>query len=528
MTMIISIFQYVKNNLFQKTPLQSSFSGNFLALMGSGTQPERFTLRSALDYFLDFRFTTIRRRSAFKLDKVASRAHIVQGLLKALERVDEIIEVVRSAPDQVSAKNALMDDGENSLALSEKQADAVLKLQLGQLTRLNKDKLLGELNDLEKSITELETLMSDDSAVRSLMTTEFDEMNKKYGIPRRTTILADEGTLEDIDLVRNSRSVIVLTRSGYIKRMPLASFENQKRGTKGKKGTASSSGADGSEVAHCFTCNDHDTIIVTTFKGIAYGVRAYQIPTASRTARGVPIPQVLPVASDDVIASVLPVSEFTDDEYIVLATENGWIKRTPLVAFENMSSRGLIIASLEEGDYLKWCAKCTDDDDILVGSKHGMVARFNASQLRPTGRTSRGVISMKLREGDKLADMSILSSNDDSSKFVLAITSHGYGKLLRTDDFCSRARGGIGVIGIKFKGSHETDKAQCFRVVNEDDEVLLITEKGIIVRQNVGDISCQSRQATGVLVQKVDVENGDMISSISIVPKSQIDESDEE
>eukprot|EP00814_Leptocylindrus_danicus_P000581 CAMPEP_0116011712 /NCGR_PEP_ID=MMETSP0321-20121206/4717_1 /TAXON_ID=163516 /ORGANISM="Leptocylindrus danicus var. danicus, Strain B650" /LENGTH=917 /DNA_ID=CAMNT_0003480969 /DNA_START=98 /DNA_END=2851 /DNA_ORIENTATION=- len=514
----------VQNNLFQKTPLQTSFSGNLLALMGSGTQPERFTLRSALDYFLDFRFETIRRRTSFKLKKVASRAHIVEGLLTALTSVDKVIDIIRAAPDLASAREILMDTTNSQFALSREQADSVLKLQLGQLTRLNKDKLNEELRDLEKSIAELNNLMSVDSAVREVMKAEFREMKEKYGVPRRTSIELDEGEISEIDLVRNSRSVIVITRNGYIKRMPLESFESQRRGTKGKKGTA---GSNSSEVMHCFTCNDHDTILVTTLKGITYGIRAFQIPVGSRIAKGAPLPSVFPVASDDVIASVLSVSNFPDDEYVVLATEHGWIKKTPLAAFSSISSRGLTIASLEEGDRLRWCDKVTDDDDILIGTAHGKATRFSAEKLRPTGRTSRGVRSIKLRDGDKLADLSVLASSETSikgSEFVLAITSHGYGKRVHAEEFRTQARGGMGTIAIKFKGKETNDTVQCLRVVNEDDEVLLITEKGLIVRQPVRAIPSQGKQATGVTVQNVDVGSGDMISSISIVPK--YDESD--
>lgn len=410
--------------------------------MGSGTRPERFTLRSALDCFLDFRFETIRRRTSFKLGKVASRAHIVEGLLTALTSVDKVIDIIRSAPDLASAREILMNPNNTQFALSREQADSVLKLQLGQLTRLNKDKLNNELSDLKRSIAELNNLMSADSAVRELMKAEFREMKDKYGVPRRTTIEVDEGDISDIDLVRNSRSVIVITRDGYMKRMPLASFESQRRGTKGKKGTA---GSNTSEVRHCFTCNDHDTILVTTLKGITYGIRAYQIPVGSRIAKGAPIPSVFPVASDDVIASVLSVSSFPDDEYVVLATEHGWIKKTPLAAFSSISSRGLTIISLEEGDRLRWCDKVTDADDILIGTAHGKATRFSAEKLRPTGRTSRGVRSIKLRDGDKLADLSVLASSETSvkgSEFVLAITSHGYGKRVPSEEFRTQARGG--------------------------------------------------------------------------------------
>lgn len=504
----------VQNNLFKKTPLQTSFSGNFLAIMGEGTVPKRFTLRSALDCFLDFRFLTIRRKTKFQLGKVASRLHIVEGLLVALKHVDEVIAIIRKAPDQNKARDTLTSSKNQYLQLSVEQANAVLRLQLGQLTRLNKNKLTDERKTLKGSMKELKNLMDNDTAVRTSMVTEFKEMNDKFGSPRKSKILTEEGDLEEMDLVQNARNVIVVTRGGYIKRMPLKTFENQGRGTRGKKGTSNSSSDD--EVVHCFSCNDHDTLLMTSQRGIAYGLRAFQVPTGSRTAKGVPIPSVLPVTTDDIITSVLPVTEFSKDEYCVLATKKGWIKKTPLAAFENISSRGLTIATLGEGDSLKWCQKCADGDDILVGTSDGMASRFEASTLRPTGRTSRGVRAMKLKKDDTLADVNILQGGQDS-EFVLAVTSCGYGKRIKTDEFKARGRGGVGVIAIKFKKGLK-DSLSCLRIVKEDDEVLVITSKGVIVRQKAGAISAQSRAATGVLVQKVDTERGDHISSVSTVP----------
>lgn len=300
----------------------------------------------------------------------------------------------------------------------------------------------------------------------------------------------------------------------------LETFENQKRGTRGKKGTSNSSTDNG--VAHCVSCNDHDTLLMTTQKGIAYGLRAFQIPTGGRTAKGVPIPSVLPVKVDDVVTSILPVDKFSKDEYCALVTEFGWIKKTPLAAFENLSARGLIIASLDEGDTLKWCLKCTDDDDILIGSTKGLATRFEAAKLRPTGRTSRGVRSMRMKDGDTVADMNIISSKankGDKKEYILVVTANGYGKRVNTCDFSTRARGGVGVIAMKFKPSSTEDKVSCLRVVSDDCEILATTSQGIIVRQEVKNISVQSRTATGVRVQKVDVDNCDSISSISIVPK---------
>jgi len=504
----------VQNNLFKKTPLQTTFSGNFLALFGSGTVPQRFTLREALDCFLDFRFQTIRNKCVFQLDKVENRIHIVEGLLLALDYTDEVIEIVRGAPDQASARAALMDPENTRFCLSSAQTDAVLKLQLGQLTRLNGDKLTDERKTLAESQASLRDLLTSDKTVHDTMVEEFEAIKKKFGVPRRSKILPDEGEKEEIDLVQNERSVIVVTRGGYIKRMPLKTFESQNRGTRGKKGT--SSATDDNEVAHCFTCNDHDTILMTTQSGIAYGLRGYQVPEGGRTAKGAPIPSVLPVKADDVVTSVLPVSQFSSDEFIVLATEFGWIKKTPLAAFEKLTSRGLIIATLADGDRLNWCKRCTDADDILVSSTRGQSTRFHAKDMRPTSRTSRGVKSMTLKKGDTIADMNVLKEDD---KFLLCMTTQGYGKRVKTEEFRTTKRGGSGVIAIKFKAGRVDDRVSTMRVVNEEDEILLITSQGVMVRQQVKDIPVQGRAATGVVVQKVDVRSGDSISTVSIVPQ---------
>jgi DNA gyrase subunit A len=529
--------QVVLANLYKKTKLQSVFSGNFVALMkpkGAGVSsnsltPQRFTLREALDYFLDFRFETIRRKTANQLVKVQARAHIVEGLLLALSMVDQVIDMIRTMPDQVSCREALMkesngsDDGEDSLklGLSREQADSVLRLQLGQLTRLNQGKLEEEKADLESQSENLQQLLSVDDAVYELMIQEFDEMDKKYGHDRKTSILNEAGEVNEIDLVSNARSVIVVTRGGYIKRMPLKTFESQGRGTRGKRGTSDAlSKTD--EILHCITCSDHDTLLMITQNGIAFGLPAYQVPSGTRTAKGTPLPSVLPIRIDDSVTTVLPVTEFPKDEYIVLTTEKGMIKKTTLDAFEKISSRGLMIATLNEGDKLKWCRRCTDHDDILLGSSGGMAVRFPAATLRPTGRSSRGVISMKLKGDDNIADMNVLAGrvngdNDPSDEYVLCVTKKGYGKRVSTNDFPTTTRGKIGVIAIKFKkGMENTDQMSCFCVVKEDDEILVNTAKGIMVRQRVDQISRQSRSATGVMVQKVD--ESDSITSVSVVP----------
>lgn len=301
--------------------------------------------------------------------------------------------------------------------------------------------------------------------------------------------------------------------------MPLKTFESQNRGTRGKRGMDSSASND--EVAHCFTCNDHDTLLMVTQAGIVFGLRAYEVPTGSRTAKGTPIPSVLPIKSGDIVNSFLPVSDFSEDEFIVLVTECGWIKKTPLAAFDKLTSRGLTIASLDKGDRLMWSHLCRDGDDLFIGTKHGKATRFESSQVRATGRTSRGVRAMKLKEGDAIADMNVLGGVDnDNEEYILAVTSQGYGKRVPITEFRTQARGCQGVVAIKFKSrTGGEDIVTCLRTVKEEDEVLVITEKGIIVRQQVKNISSQGRQATGVLVQKLDA--GDSITYVSIVPPSQ-------
>lgn len=509
-------------NLYKKTALQTTFAGNFLALMtrdtkagGNSLVPQRFTLRQALDCFLDFRFDTIRRKAAYQLDKVEKRSHIVEGLLLALEQIDQVIEIVRASPNAQAARTQLQ---EQLLGTTNEQTDSILRLQLGQLTRLNKGKLQDEQADLSASRKELTELLQVDNIVYQSMVKEFGELSKKFGRDRQTVIIEeDTGDLDELDLIRNSRSVIVVTRGGYIKRMPLKTFSSQGRGTRGKKGTSDSAATFETEVAHCFTCNDHDTLLMVSDAGIAYGVPAYQVPTSSRTAKGHPLPSVLSqLSTDESVTTILPISDFDKpDEYLVLATEQGWIKKTGLAAFKKIPSRGLVIAKLEAYDRLLWCQQCHDGDDILVGTHGGMATRFEAAKLRPTARTSRGVRTMKLKEGDKLADVNVL---DGRSKYVLAVSRLGFGKRIQVSDFRAQARGGQGVVALKFKKKGAAhDSMTCLQTVKETDEILVITERGIMVRQKVSEIPSQGRAATGVAVQKLD--DSDIITSVSIVPE---------
>jgi DNA gyrase subunit A len=524
----------VQNNLFKKTALQTSFSANMLALVDDGKQPQRLNLKGALEIFLKFRFETIRRRTNFQVTKLKNRDHIVVGLMAALAKVDDIIDLLRNSKDTASAKAVLMGD---KYGFSTEQADSVLALRLSRLTAMEEGKLKEEHEQLTRDIAVLDDLMNKDGRVYDVIRAETEEIRTKHGKPRLSELLGEEGNLTDQDLLANDRSVIIITRSGYIKRLPIEEFESQSRGTKGKAGAKLSTEDDG--IAQFFSCNDHDSVLFVTDKGVAYSIKAFQVPLASRTAKGVPLPQILPFSSQETVTSVIPIESFErEEEHLVLLTRKGFVKKTPLKSFKNMSARGLIIISLTEGDSLGWSRRCLPHEEVLIATKDGFACRFGVTDLTSTGRQSRGVRALNLRENDQMADMDINTSpaavasvkNDDDA-YVFVITERGYGKRISIEDFRKAKRGGRGVFAIKFKDKAggggkqaraagksglQADALRCLRFCNSGDEVVLSTSKGTILRQRVDDVSVQTRSATGVLVQKLAKDDG--IIDIAIVP----------
>lgn len=527
----------VQNNLLKRTALQVSFSGNMLALVDAGTQPRRVTLRDLLTIFIDFRFKTIRRRTAHQLLRVKTRDHIVQGLIMALSKIDRIIKVIKESPDSTTARAELTSD---KFGFSDEQAESVMGLTLRRLTAMEGSKLKEEHEDLVKQIEDLSGVMDKDGEVFRIIEEESQVIRTKHAVPRRTAILGEELELSDQDLLANDRSVILITDNGYIKRIPIQEFQSQSRGGKGKAGAKMSnkSGHKEDSVSQFFSCNDHDSILFITDKGIAYTKKAYQIPLGSRVAKGTPIPQVLPIGGDEEVTSLIPIDKFREEESLILLTSNGYVKKTPIDAFQSVSQRGLTIISLGEDDSLRWARRCNQTDEILIATRDGFASRFSASTLRSTGRKSRGVRALNLRDGDRMADMDIiLHSTENSSthhepQYVFAVTEKGYGKRIEIGEFRTQQRGGKGVIIIKFKSKagggrssgsgsskdkHEgTDALSSMRICSAGDEVVFSTNKGTVMRQRVDDITVQSRSATGVKLQNVPV--GDSITMVDIVP----------
>ncbi|HEY9623582.1 MAG TPA: DNA topoisomerase (ATP-hydrolyzing) subunit A [Crinalium sp.] len=520
----------VLNNLYKQTPIQANFGVNMLALVNG--EPQLLSLKQFLEVFLDFRIETITRRTRYELRKAEERDHLLQGLLIALSNLDAIIALIRHAADVPTAKQELI----STYGLSEAQADAILQMQLRRLTALEAEKIQQEHNDLQAKITDLEDILARRERILQIIETEAAQLKATHSTPRRTVIEQIEGELGDVDLIANEQAIILLTEQGYIKRMPVSAFESQNRATRGKAGTRMKED-DG--VEHFLTCNDHDSVLFFSNRGVVYCLRAYQIPTGSRTSRGIPIVQMLPIPRDEKITSIVSVTEFTSNEYLVMLTQKGYIKKTELSAFSNIRTNGLIAISLEEGDQLRWVRLACAEDSITIGSRKGMAIHFRANheQLRPLGRPTRGVRAMSLREGDELISMDILPSQvadmvervaptvdteteeleevpTGQGPWVLVITTGGLGKRVPVSQFRLQNRAGMGLRAIKFRKAE--DKLAALLVVNEVDEIILITNRGIIIRQAVNAISCQSRAATGVRVQRLDED--DAIAAVALVP----------
>ena len=529
--------QVVLNNLFKITPLQNNFSANILALVNG--EPTTLSLRKMLDVFLEFRIETIKRRTSFLLKKAEERDHIIKGLLLALDSMDNIINLIRSAKDTNSAREQLQNDHELSVI----QADAILQMQLRRLTALEADKIKAEHDELTRKITDYKKILSDKERINEIILEELSKIDERFSSPRKTEILNLGGGLDDIDLIANERSVVLLTTAGYLKRMPVSEFESTSRGSRGKAGTKNQ---EDDEVKLFISCNDHDTLLLFSDRGVAYALPAYRVPMSSRTAKGTPSVQLLPIPREEQITSLVSVDSFDNECYLLMLTKAGFIKRTPLSAFSKVRSNGLIAINLEEGDALTWVRLSTEGDSVLIGSSRGMTIHFRLDihELRPLGRTARGVKSMNLKEGDELVSMDVLScimvdqlanleeedienenEEDLESKslkgpWVLVASAFGLGKRVPVTKFRLQKRAGMGLRAIKFR--IKDDSLVGLKVLGEGEELLLVTEKGVIVRTNADKISQQSRAATGVKLQRLD--DGDHLSEVVLVPHEQIEE----
>ena len=492
--------EVVKNNLFKYTQLHTTFGVNMLALVGK--QPRLLNLYEVLNEFVEHRVEIVTRRTIFFLKKAKIRAHILEGLLIALGSLDEVIELIKKSKTADEARTGLMA----RFGLDTDQANAILEMQLRKLTGLEQDKIKAEYDELKRKIAEYEAILADRQKVLNIIKEELLEDKEKYGDDRKTQIIPemDEMTIED--LTPNIAMAVFITRQGYIKRISMDTFERQNRATRGKGGIKTKEDDD---VDHFFTAMMHDKVLFFSSKGTVYSLNVYDFPEGGRQAKGLPIVNVLPIEQDEKITAVVPVSEFSPNSNLIMLTQKGYIKRIGLENFANIRRNGIIAIGLEDGDSLNWVKQAENNDEVLIGTSAGMAIRFAIEDLRPLGRSARGVNSMKLRTGDTIIGCDIVPKNYDAD--LLVVTSDGFGKRSKLSEFRPQNRGGIGLIATKFKTT--SSRLVALTIVDENHEIMVVTANGVVSRIKAGDISRQGRPATGVKIQNLG--EGDSVVAVN-------------
>lgn len=490
----------VRNNLFKHTQLSTSFGVNMIALVG--LQPRLMNLHQVLSEFVEHRVEVITRRTIFFLKKAKMRAHILSGLLIALGSLDAVIELIKKSKTTEDARLGLMA----KFGLDVDQASAILEMQLRRLTGLEQDKLKAEYNELMKKISEYESILADRNKVLAIIKEEMLEDKAKFGDERKTQILPDQGEMSIEDLTPNTPMAVFITHQGYLKRISLDTFERQNRATRGKSGIKTK---DDDDIQHFFTAMMHDKVLFFSSKGTVYSLNVYDFPEGSRQAKGLPIVNVLPIEQDEKITAVVPVSSFSKELNLIMLTKGGYIKRIELDNFSNIRRNGIIAIGLEDNDGLNWVKLANPKDEIIIGTSCGMAIRFPVADLRPLGRSARGVNSMKLRTGDTIIGCDIVPRDYDAD--LLVVTSDGFGKRSKLSEFRAQNRGGIGLIATKFKTS--ASRLVALTIVEEKDEIMLVTANGVVTRIKAGDISRQGRPATGVKAQNL--TGNDLVMSVN-------------
>ena len=502
--------EVVKNNLFKYTQLATTFGVNMVTLCGK--QPRLLNLYEVLNEFVEHRVEIVTRRTIYFLKKAKIRAHILAGLLIALGSLDEVIELIKKSKTTDDARVGLM----SRFGLDVDQANAILEMQLRRLTGLEQDKIKSEYDELIKKIAEYEEILADRQKVLDIIKAELLEDKEKYGDDRKTQILPEQGEVTIEDLTPNTPMAVFITHQGYLKRISLDTFERQNRATRGKAGIKTKEDDD---IQHFFTAMMHDKVLFFSSKGIVYSLNVYDFPEGGRQSKGLPIVNVLPIEQGEMITAVVPVSSFSHDLNLIMLTQKGYIKRIELDNFASIRRSGIIAISLEEGDKLNWVKLANPNDEIIIGTSCGMAIRFPIEDLRPLGRSARGVNSMKLRTADTIIGCDIVPRNYDAD--LLVVTSDGFGKRTKLSEFRSQNRGGIGLIATKFKTN--MSRLVALTIVEEKDEIMLVTANGIVTRIKAGDISCQGRPATGVRAQNL-VDNDTVVSVNKIVNTDKEDE----
>ena len=483
----------VLNNLYKHSQLQTSFGANMLSIVDG--VPRTLRLDQMLRYYVAHQIEVIIRRTQYRLDEAEKRAHILRGLVKALDMLDEVIALIRRSETVDIARVGLMD----LLTIDEVQADAILAMQLRRLAALERQKIIDELAEIEKIIADLKDILASPQRQRTIVRDELKEIVDKYGDDRRSEIIAASGEVTEEDLIARENVVVTITSTGYAKRTKVDLYKSQRRGGKGVRGAELKQD---DVVRHFFVCSTHDWILFFTNFGRVYRLKAYELPEASRTARGQHVANLLEFQPEERIAQVIQIQSYEDAPYLVLATAQGRVKKSRLSDYESNRSGGLIAINLQEGDKLIGAALCSNEDDLLLVSEEGQSIRFTADddQLRPMGRSTAGVKGMRFRGDDQLLAMCVVRDGD----YLLVATSGGYGKRTSMEEYSTQGRGGVGVV--TFKYNPKRGKLIGALAVDNDDQIFAITSAGGVIRTEVSQIRPSSRATMGVRL--VNLEDG--------------------
>lgn len=497
--------QLIINQLYKYTPLQQTYGIIMLALVDG--EPRVLNLKEMLTCYLEHQKEVVERRSRFDLNQAEERLHIVEGLRAALSRLDEVIALIRRAPDGPSAHSGLME----LLTISEKQAQAILDLRLQRLTQLEQSKLEEEHQNLLQTIAYLRRVLADESLLLSIIGDELQEIKEKYSDERRTQIVAETVDLELTDLILEEDVVITITDRGYIKRLPAATYRSQRRGGKGIVGMQMRKD---DLVEQCYFASTHHKLLCFSNRGKVYLLNIYEVPEASRQSRGVAMVNLLPLEKKEYITATLPISEYSEDSYLVAVTARGYIKKTPLKDYSHARKTGLIAINLMEDDELISVKLTGGSEEILIGTDEGYFIRFSETDVRPMGRVARGVKAVALNPPHRVVGADLVSKG----QIVLMVSAAGYGKRVAIDEFRTQRRAGRGLIGMKI--SEESGPLTSFMVMSKEAQnFIIVTAKGLVIRQKTEEVSLMGRYARGVTLIRLD--EGDQVVDLIGLPEEE-------
>ena len=487
-----AIAQVVLNHLYQYTQLQDTVGVIMLALVKG--EPKILSLKQMLTEYIDFQVEVIRRRTKFDLDKAQARAHILEGMVIAAENIEEVIRICRTSENITEIKQRLMA----RFSLTEIQADAIAQMRMYQLSNMERKKIDDELAELNAKIKDLTEILASHERVLEIICNELEEIKRKYGDERRTSIENVSGEVDVEDLIPVEDCVVTLTNIGYIKRQPISEYKTQKRGG---KGVSAIKQRDEDFIQEMFISSTHDDVLFITSKGIMYKLRCYEIAEGSKQSRGVNVINMLPLAEDEKIAAMIKTTDYEDGKFLIMVTKNGKIKRTPLSAYKNVRKNGLRAVGLDDGDEIAGVRLTDGSAQVIVATRNGYAIRIDETQMRPMSRTAHGVKAIKLRDGDYV--VSIARVREGAS--VLTVTDKGLGRRVKLDDYRIQNRGGYGMLN--YKVSDDKGYVCGIKIVDEEDDIIMIATDGVIIRIRACDIRIMGRYATGVKLMRVSGED---------------------